>query len=271
MYPIYLPKLLNSTHIESSDVENLQNFLLKYFPGYKHLIKPSQEKNIFIPYHLLAKFLLRFYTVEELNKRPSFHKCMNERSSFYKCMNERPSFYKCMNERPSFYKCMNERPSFYKCMNERPSFYKCMNERPSFYKCMNIDLSNDNCDKYKTFIFLMFNALNKNTIKNYNGKLYRGGALRKEEFDKLEEIYNKSKESKNKEINISYIYSKSFLSFSKDKHISNTFIKFNDKNVVPIKYILHPNSNRDFMCTNLNIEKLSMFENEKEVLILPMT
>eukprot|EP00833_Pecoramyces_ruminatium_P009717 jgi/Orpsp1_1/1183749/evm.model.c7180000086573.1 len=74
VYPIYLQNIIDSTLISSSDIKELQDFLLKYFSQYKELIKPSQEKNIFIPYHLLAKFLLRLYTVEFTDRDSSFYK-----------------------------------------------------------------------------------------------------------------------------------------------------------------------------------------------------
>ena len=62
---------------------------------------------------------------------------------------------------------------------------------------MNRDLTNKNFDTYKTFIFLMYNALNKKTIKNYNGLLYRGAVLNIEEFRQLENVYKKAKSDKN--------------------------------------------------------------------------
>ena len=46
-------------------------------------------------------------------------------------------------------------------------------------------MSNEDFDFFKTFIFLMYIALNKKTIANYKEKLKRGQKLRKEKYNKL--------------------------------------------------------------------------------------
>lgn len=240
-YPIYLHKIINSSLIESNDIIELQNYLLKYFPHYKEYIKPSQEKNIDIPYHILAKFFLRMYTCEggisQIN----------------------------------------------------------------FYSKLNKDLSNSYFDRYKTFIFLMYNALNKKTINNYNSKIYRGSKLKKDEFNKLREIFDKSKNNNTNDnsINSPFYFSKVFLSFSKNENVANhnifknyiknkkkedekyifdlkkisdfDFIDVNINEDIYVKYILHSNKDGNFLSTNLNINNLSAYINEDEVLVLPLS
>ena len=63
-FSILITKHINSTLIESIELEKMQKVFIKTYPQYKHLFKPSQEKNIFIPYHILAKFYLYLYTIE---------------------------------------------------------------------------------------------------------------------------------------------------------------------------------------------------------------
>jgi len=220
-YPIYIQKFINSSTIKDEDADAMQDFLLKHYSEYKDLIKPSQEKNILVPYHILAKFLLKMYT----------------------------------------------------------------EEKPPFYKNMNIDLSNDNFDIYRTYIFLMFNALNKKTIKSYNKRLYRYGYLKPGEFSNLKKLYDsvqrKKKEEEKKEkgkknlndeknFNIVSVFSKPFLSFSKDEKTIKRFLKFNE-DLITVKYIIEPNKVEDFTATNIDIEEFSIFKEEKEVLILPLT
>ena len=55
---IILSKYINCTLIEKEELENMQEQYVKAYPKLKHLFKPSQEKNIFIPYHILAKYYL---------------------------------------------------------------------------------------------------------------------------------------------------------------------------------------------------------------------
>ena len=63
-YPIIISKYINCTLIEKEELEKVQEEYVKAFPKLKHLFKPSQEKNIFIPYHILAKYYLSVYTHE---------------------------------------------------------------------------------------------------------------------------------------------------------------------------------------------------------------
>ena len=63
-YPIIVSKYINCTLIEKEELENMQEQYVKAYPKLKHLFKPSQEKNIFIPYHILAKYYLSVYTHE---------------------------------------------------------------------------------------------------------------------------------------------------------------------------------------------------------------
>ena len=63
-YPIIISKYINCTLIEKEEFEALQEEYVKAFPKLKHLFKPSEEKNIFIPYHILAKYYLSIYTHE---------------------------------------------------------------------------------------------------------------------------------------------------------------------------------------------------------------
>ena len=61
-YPIIISKYINCTLIEKEEIEKMQKENIKLYPNLKHLFKPSEEKNIFIPYHILAKYYLKIYT-----------------------------------------------------------------------------------------------------------------------------------------------------------------------------------------------------------------
>ena len=63
-YPLLISKHINSTLIEKEDFEKMQKEFMGLYPKLKHLFKPSQEKNIHIPYHILAKYYLHIYTLE---------------------------------------------------------------------------------------------------------------------------------------------------------------------------------------------------------------
>ena len=77
--PILIGTLINVSLIEKGDITKFQNVLLsRYFKKgnnrINYLIKPSGNKNMDIPLHLLTKFFLRFYTEEE----PRFYADLNK-------------------------------------------------------------------------------------------------------------------------------------------------------------------------------------------------
>ena len=63
-YPILICKSINWSLIEKDILEDMQKDLIKKYPELKHIIKPSQEKDIFIPYNILAKYYLHLYTLD---------------------------------------------------------------------------------------------------------------------------------------------------------------------------------------------------------------
>ena len=76
---IQLDKLFNSSFLNNDDIEKFQDLLLKryWFTGQdkinNYLIKPSGNKNIRVPNHLLTRYFLRLYTLNssfyyDLNK-----------------------------------------------------------------------------------------------------------------------------------------------------------------------------------------------------------
>ena len=77
--PILIGTLINASLLEKGDITKFQNVLLsRYFKkgnnSINYLIKPSGNKNMDIPLHLLTKFFLRFYTEEE----PRFYADLNK-------------------------------------------------------------------------------------------------------------------------------------------------------------------------------------------------
>ena len=209
--PILIGKTINSSLIEAGEIKKFQNLLLsRYCNSYSEkvlsLIKPSKNKNMEIPLHILSKFFLKFYTSESYNSN-------------------------------------------------------------NFYRDLNRDLSNNRFDDYHPFIFLIYDSLNKGFIKSYRKKLYRGTKISKKEFDKI--LYNKSI-SKNENEKLFY-FSKNFLSFSKDEKQAKIFLGNSNNDTVTIFFILEECKEENYSVTNLDIESLSDFKTEREVLMLPLT
>ena len=95
-YPILICKCINCSLIEKGELENMQKILIKNYPDLKHYIKPSQEKDILIPYNILGKFYLYLYTIES-----PFHKDLNrdlEEGKFDKYRIYIYILYSCLNK-----------------------------------------------------------------------------------------------------------------------------------------------------------------------------
>ena len=207
--PILVGTLINASLLEREDITNFQKLLLGRYANttnseINYLIKPSGNKNINIPLHLITKYLLRFYT----------------------------------------------------------------SETPKFYADLNKDLSNDKFDDYHPFIFLLYDALNKGSLKSYKeGCLYRGCLLSNSEFQEMKNNFEKSKNDKS--IKAIY-YSKKFLSFSKNIFKAKSFLE-NLDGCTTILFILQKPKNKEFFVSNIDTESYSIFTEEREVLFLPLS
>ena len=135
---------------------------------------------------------------------------------------------------------------------------------------MNRDLKNGNFDKYRIYIYLMYNALNKGIFKSYSKyNLYRGGTLSNEEFNNLMEYYENKKDNEN-----IFFFSRKFLSFSKTKEVANRYLKKAIKRKyagIYVRFKIEGISGKHFFFSNIDIEEISEYKNEKEVLFLPLS
>ena len=150
--PILIGNLIDASFIKKEDIAEFQNILLsRYYEKdnneVNYLIKPSGNKNMDIPLHLLTKCFLKLYTLEV----------------------------------------------------------------PKFYNDLNRDLTNGKFDDYHTYLFLLYNGLNKGNLKFYNENvLHRGDGLSYDEYDEMKNNFLESK--KNKSLKAIY-YSRKILSF----------------------------------------------------------
>ena len=145
-----------------------------------------------------------------------------------------------------------------------------------FYKRLNKDLSQKRFDLYRTYIFLLYNGIHKKTLKNYcSGKLYRGAALSKSEYQSIKKYLEIKKNNNDKNSAVLY-YLKNFASFSKEVSTAKDFLndaksKNNEnKDLIYILYIIDENVDVNFFVANIDLENLSVFP-EKEVLFLPLS
>ena len=132
----------------------------------------------------------------------------------------------------------------------------------NFYKDLNYNLINRKKENYLVFIKILYEGLKLKALKIIsNIDLYRGSYISPEEIKKIKEYLN------NKKPNLpgAIVFSKSFLSFTKDPEVA----KYHTKNVL---YILEKYDNMEYnISTHSDIEEISFYEKEKEVLFFPFS
>ena len=142
----------------------------------------------------------------------------------------------------------------------------------SFYKNINKDLGLNKKDQYLPFIKILYEGIKlKSFPLSNNNTLYRGAKLSNEEIKKIKNYLNKKIEG----LPSSIVFSKSFLSFTKDINVAEQFLKdenSSNKNMSKVLFILEKDDNFGYnLSTHADIEKISFYPNEKEVLFFPFS
>jgi len=141
----------------------------------------------------------------------------------------------------------------------------------NFHKNMNQDLGLNKKEKYLSFIKILYEGVKLKSLPLSNDNiLYRGSKISNEEINKIKNYLNNKIEG----LPSSIVFSKSFLSFSKDKNIAEKFLKYENKNnnLSKVLFILEKDDNLGYnLSTHGDIEKISFFPNEREVLFFPFS
>ena len=134
---------------------------------------------------------------------------------------------------------------------------------------MNKELYDGNVDTFLYFIYVLFEGIKLNSFPiEITDNLYHGTKL---SLDKLNELKNNLNIKKD-DFPISIMYSKSFISFTKDVMIAEKNIKNQINDEIPIIFVIEKKQNMNYdFATHFNIESLSYFPNEREVVFLPFS
>ena len=142
---------------------------------------------------------------------------------------------------------------------------------PSFYSDLNKNLREKKIDKYLTFIKILYEGVKLKSLHLSSDKqLFRGTKISKKEIEIIKNYLKK------KIYNLpgAIVFSRSFLSFSKKKEIAKDFYdeKNTDNNLVKAILILEKDDNINYsLSTHADIESLSFYEEEREVLFFPFS
>ena len=129
----------------------------------------------------------------------------------------------------------------------------------SFYPYMNTQLMKNIPENYEIFVRAMYKGIEKKYLKSeYNVRLYRCQLISNEEIDIIEK-------------NLILVYSRAFLSFSKDKERAINFLKKGNNYLTPVMFIVNSINLEEAFSSNAEVEQFSIYNTEKEVLFFPFS
>ena len=141
----------------------------------------------------------------------------------------------------------------------------------SFYKEMNKDLGMNKIDKYLLYIKILYEGVKLKSLPlASNNLLYRGSKISDDEIKIIISNMNK----KIKDLPGVIVFSKTFLSFSKEKEIAEKFLKQNNlnPNLSKVLFILEKDDTLGYnLSTHGDIEEISYYPKEREVLFFPFS
>lgn len=142
----------------------------------------------------------------------------------------------------------------------------------NFYIDLNRDLREGKKDIYLSYIKVLYEGIKLQSLSiASNNILYGGSRISKKEIKKIKDNLDK----RNSDLPNTIVFSKSFLSFTKEKKISENFLFLTEnKNneLSKVLFILENNEDIDYsLSTHADIEKISFYPMEKEVLFFPFS
>ena len=141
----------------------------------------------------------------------------------------------------------------------------------NFYPEINKDLGTNKIERHLTYIKTLYEGVKLKALPLANKKeLYRGSKISKDEINKLINYKVKKFDNLPKAI----VFSKSLLSFTKDKITAENFMKMGklNNNLFRVFFILKKDDNIGYnLSTHCDIEDISFHSYEQEVLFLPFS
>ena len=146
------------------------------------------------------------------------------------------------------------------------------NEASHFYRDINQDLRDNKKDMYLPFVKVLYEGIKLQALPLSSDKiLYKGTRLLNSEIEIISNYLSKKIQG----LPGAILFSKTFLSFNKDRKIAEVFLKSNNcqmNNYSKVLFILDKDDFIDFsLSTHSDIEEFSFSTKEKEVLFFPFS
>ena len=151
-------------------------------------------------------------------------------------------------------------------------FIRMYTEQTSFFTELNKSLMKKE-NIYDTYVKTVYEGLVIGSLRHSEDEiLYRGTRMTKSEIDNIRKSFEEWNKIKDKKLPQFLLYSRTFLSFTKVKEKIKYFLKQTNDSFYGIVFILKNNKAiLNKYSSNADIEHLSKFPDEKEVLFFPYT
>ena len=140
-----------------------------------------------------------------------------------------------------------------------------------FYKDINKDLRLNKFEKYLPYIKILYEGVKLKSLPlSANNILYRGSKISKEEIIKIKNYI----EMTIKGMPGAIVFSRSFLSFHKERKVAECFLRggISNKNLLNTLFIVEKDDNIEYnLTTYCDMESVSVFQSEKEILFFPFS
>ena len=140
-----------------------------------------------------------------------------------------------------------------------------------FYNDINKDLRENKKENHLTFIKVLYEGVKLKSLSLASkNKLFRGSKISEDEIKIIRSYLGKKIDN----LPGAIVFSKSFLSFSKEKEVAEVFLNDENENkdLNKVLFILEKDDSIDYsLSTHCDIENISFVPEEREVLFFPFS
>ena len=275
-----IPKIIIFTSKKELFIENNKQYL-EYinhsFYNFGGIQTTFKEIKKFLEYNEEEDNIqMTFEYIDNIEKLalPLFYKTLIESSKYDNIETyTKYLFEKYSKDNPNVYNLLNQIKKLKNIPIELLSKYyiRAYTIESKFYKDINKDLGLNEKANHLSFIKALYEGTKLQSLPlATNNVLYRGAKISNDEINEIKNYLN----NKIPNLPASIVFSKSFLSFSKEKSIALKYLKYKNKNdnLSKVLYVLDKDDNIDYsLATHSDIEKISYYPKEREVLFYPFS
>ena len=271
----FAPKIIIFTKNKKTFFENNKDFHNNTFYNFGGVVDTFEEVKTFLKKENIDDAQLSFEYIDKKEKLllPLFFKTLIDKISNEDMQKYTSSLYDDYSKNEKIKDLLGSIKNISNIPIEILSKYyaRLYTAESDFYKNINKDLVLNKKEKCLPYIKTLYEGVKLKSLPLANKNiLYRGAKISNNELKKINDyIHNKIDG-----LPISIVFSKSFLSFTKDKRVADYFLSYGkkDKNLSNVLFILEKDDNLEYnLSTHADIENISFRPEEREVLFFPFS